>query len=164
MSNICVAKRAVGPLASRGAYRNWIPLSVSGMNLIGHDGDHGLQEGGRRYASCLLNQLSKRELAGPVYGDDQIQLAFSGSHFRDIDVEVADRVALKALLWWRVALDFGWSEDTGSLQTAEQRRPCEMRQGRLKGIQAVKQSSSGSRMCHRKATTTASSSTVGTVD
>ena len=43
-------------------------------------------------------KLGEGELRGAIDGNEQMELAFSGAHFGDVDVEVADRVALECLL------------------------------------------------------------------
>jgi hypothetical protein len=40
--------------------------------------------------------LDEGELRCPVDGDEHVQLAFFGAHLGDIDMEVADRIALEA--------------------------------------------------------------------
>lgn len=49
-------------------------------------------------------QLCIGKLAGAVDGHEQVELAFFCLHFRDVDMELADRVDLKLLLDW-LALD-----------------------------------------------------------
>ena len=60
------------------------------------------------------------ELAGAIDGDEEIELAFGGLHLGDVDMEVADRVALELLLGRLVALDLGQAADAVALQTAMQ--------------------------------------------
>lgn len=43
-------------------------------------------------------QLGKGELAGPIYGHEQVELALFGPHLGDVDVEVPDSVVLEDLL------------------------------------------------------------------
>lgn len=38
------------------------------------------------------------ELGGSIYGDKQVGLALAGTDFADIDVQVANRIALETLL------------------------------------------------------------------
>ena len=55
---------------------------------------HGLQQVFEelpcRPPVSLVDQLGDRELAGAIYADEQVQLAFGGLHLGDIDVEEAD--------------------------------------------------------------------------
>lgn len=45
------------------------------------------------------------DLVGAVDGDEEVELAFSGTDFGDVDMEVADRVGLEALPGAFVAFD-----------------------------------------------------------
>ena len=65
-------------------------------------------------------QLDEGELGGAVDGDEQVELAFFGPHLGDVDVEVADRVALELLLRRLVALDLRQPADAVALQAAMQ--------------------------------------------
>jgi hypothetical protein len=85
-------------------------------------------------------QFDKGELGGAVDGDEQIEPALCGSHFGDVDVEVADRIGLELALGGRLALDLRQPRDAVALQTAVQGRACEVRNGRLERVEAVVQS------------------------
>ena len=63
-------------------------------------GHHLAQELSCDMACGSLVQLDKGELAGPVYGDEQVQLTLFGTHLGDIDVDVANRVALETSSVW----------------------------------------------------------------
>ena len=52
-----------------------------------------------------LVQLDIGELAGPIDGHEEIELAFRGLHLGDVDVEVTDRVVLEFRLGRLVAFD-----------------------------------------------------------
>ena len=106
-------------------------------------------------------QFDEGELGGAVDGHEQVELAFGGLHLGDVDVEVADRVALELLLGRLVAFDLRQAADAVALQAAMQGRARQVRDRRLQGIEAVVQRQ---QRVPRKATMTASSSTDSTVD
>ena len=82
-------------------------------------------------------QLNEGELGNPIDGGQEIEPSLGGLDFGDVDVEVAERVGLELALARSGALKFGQTGDAMPLQTAVQRRPCQVRDGGLKGIQAV---------------------------
>ena len=85
-------------------------------------------------ASC---KSGEGELGGPVDGHEEIELAFLGAHLGDVDVEVADRVALERLLGRLVAVDLRQPADAVALEAAMQGRAGQMRDRRLQGIEAI---------------------------
>lgn len=118
MSNMCVMYRAVGPSAYLGGKVNWMPpdrargrlLSVRTVWILyGTAAISALQEGRCRHAVGTLHELDERELARAVDADIEMKLAFGGSDFGDVDVEVADRIGLELLLGGLVAFDLGRS-------------------------------------------------------
>src|SRR5262249_42721872 len=76
-----------------------------GVNFVGDDCDHGLQQGRCRISVSLLVELRESKLRCAVNRDKQVKFAFFSAHFSDIDVEVADRVPLERLLAPRLAFD-----------------------------------------------------------
>lgn len=66
-----------------------------------------------------------------------MQLALLGSHLGNVDVELADRIALELLLRRLVSVDFGEPADAVALQATMQGRSREVRNGRLQGLEAV---------------------------
>ena len=78
-------------------------------------------------------QLDEGELGGAVDGDEQVELAFGGSHLGDVDMEVADRIGLELLLGGLVAFDLRQAADAVALQAAMQRRARQMRDRRPAG-------------------------------
>ncbi len=67
--------------------------------------DERLQEGaGHRPISAFV-QLSKGVFGCPVDSHPEVQLAFAGANFRDVDVEEANRLGLEGLLTGLVAAD-----------------------------------------------------------
>jgi hypothetical protein len=69
-------------------------------------------------------QLHEGELGCAVDRDQQVELALLGSDFRDIDVEVADRVALELGAPRLVAVGVGQARDAVALKAAVQARAC----------------------------------------
>ena len=78
------------------------------------------QEVAGRASLGLAMELDIGEFARAIYGDEQIELAFGGLHLGDVDVEVADRVALELSLGRLLTLDLGQAADPVALQTAMQ--------------------------------------------
>jgi hypothetical protein len=87
----------------------------------------GDEEGGSGYAIGLFHQLDEGELAGPVDGDEQIELALDGLHLGDVDMEEPDRVGFELLPGRLVAVDVRQPADAVALQAAVQRRARQVR-------------------------------------
>lgn len=85
------------------------------MDPVGHGRDEGFEEGGRGDAIGAFRQLDQGELAGSVYRDEQVELAFGGLQLGDVDVEEADRVGLELLLGGFLTFDIGEPADTVAL-------------------------------------------------
>jgi hypothetical protein len=68
----------------------------------------------------LSAKLDEGELRGAVDSDEHVQLALLGPDLGNVDVEVADRVALEFPLRRFVALDIREPADAMALQTAMQ--------------------------------------------
>jgi len=83
-----------------------------------------------------LVQCHESELGGPVDGNEEIQLAFSRLNLSNINVEVAERVGFELRPRRFVALDLGETRDVMALQAAVQRGSRQMRERRLKCIEA----------------------------
>lgn len=65
-------------------------------------------------------QFDVGKLGGAVDRHEHVELTLLGSHFGNVDVEVADRIALELLLRWFVAFDIRQSTDPMALQAAMQ--------------------------------------------
>ncbi len=63
----------------------------------------------------FFNELGNGELAGPVDGHEEIELALSGLHLGNVDVKETDRVALEPLAPRLVPLDIGQARDAMAL-------------------------------------------------
>ena len=107
------------------------------VDLIGHGLEHVLQElpGCLSVSSC--NELSNDELRGPVDADEQVELALGGLHLGNVDMEEADGIAFELLSLGLVPFDIWQARDAVPLQAPMQRRPGQVRDRGLKGIEAV---------------------------
>lgn len=92
----------------------------NGVDLVWHRLKQMLQKLPGRFAVGFLNQLRNRELAGSVNGNKEIWLAFLRSHLSNIDMEIADGVALELLALWLVTFDAGQTGYPVPLQTTMQ--------------------------------------------
>ena len=90
------------------------------MDLVGYRLDEGAQEVGCGARGCFDVQRSEGELAGAVDGDEEVELAFGGLHFGDVDMEEADGIGFESLPDRLVSLDLGESTDAMALKTAMQ--------------------------------------------
>src|SRR5262249_52163753 len=108
-----------------------------GVDFVGDDCDQNLQEGRCRMSVSLLVELSKSKLRCAVNCDKQVKFAFFGAHFRDIDVEVADRIPLERLPAPCLALDRRKPADLVALEQSMQRRSRQIRDHRLESIKAI---------------------------
>jgi hypothetical protein len=108
-----------------------------------------------------LAEFDKGELRGPVDGDEEIEFAFGGSNLGNIDVELSNRISLELPLRRRFPFNLGQPRDSTAPQAAMQGRAGQMRNRRLKRVEAVVERQ---KRMPRKAMITASSSTARTVD
>ena len=102
-----------------------------------------LQKGDGRFTRSPITQFGIGELAGAVNGHEQVQLAFLGTHFGDIDVEVAYRIALEALLVLGCRFIVGQTADAVALVTTVQTGSGQMGDTLLEGIEAIVQRQKG---------------------
>ena len=109
----------------------------------------------------LLVHLDEGELRRSIDGDEQVELALRSSNLGDVDMKVADRIGLEFAFGGGFAFDLRQPGDLVALQTPVKGRARQMRD---RGLQGKRQASSGSKVCLRNATTTASSSADRTVD
>ena len=109
------------------------------MEPVGNCGNQVAQELGCSHLAGLLDKADKGELAGSVNRHKEIQLAFSGLHFGDIDVKEANGIMLELLTFWLVAIHIRQARYFMSLKTAMQGRTRQMGNGWLQGIEAVVQ-------------------------
>jgi hypothetical protein len=64
--------------------------------------------------------LVKESIVGLLNGDEEIELSLAGMYLGDVDVEVADGVALEALFRRLVALDIRQAADAMALKASMQ--------------------------------------------
>jgi len=98
--------------------------AVVGQHGVDLVGDHFIQPPEEVASRPLLGfsmKLDERELAGPVDGDEHVESALGSTHFGEVDVEEADRVALELRLRGRLAFDLRQAADPVALQAAMQR-------------------------------------------
>ena len=100
-----------------------------GMNPIRNSRDQRLQEGRGCSHVRALDQFDESELRSAVDSHEEVELVFRGANFRQIDMEVADRIVLELLPSSLVAFDFRQPADAMPFQTAMQRRAGQMRNG-----------------------------------
>ena len=106
------------------------------MDTVGHRRNQPPEEIGRHAPCSLRVQFGKGELAGTVDRHEEVQLALLGAHLGDVDVEEPDRVGLEGLPRLR-SFDLRQPADLMALEAAVQRRPRQMRDARLKRVEAV---------------------------
>ena len=90
------------------------------MDLVGHGFEETAEEVGRDPRCGFLVQLDEGELRGAVDGDEQVELALLGPDLGDVDMEVADRVALELAPIGLVAVDLRQPADPMTLKAAMQ--------------------------------------------
>lgn len=88
--------------------------------LVGNRLNEVAQELGCDHLGCPLVQLDIGEFAGPIDGHKEVELPLGGLHLGDVDVKVADRVALELFLGFLVASDIRQARDAVALQAAMQ--------------------------------------------
>ena len=77
------------------------------MDLVGHGRNKMAKEFGGNLGGRFLMQLDKGEFRRSIDGDKEMELAFFGPHFGNVDVEEADRIAADSGAE-RIASDGGW--------------------------------------------------------
>src|SRR6185369_9440646 len=82
-------------------------------------------------------QLGDSELRRAVDGDEEVEPPLLGVNLGDVHVEVADSVLGELLLGRLVAADLGQAADAMALQTAVEAGAGQVRDTRLKGVEAV---------------------------
>ena len=107
------------------------------MDLVGDFGDQAAQEVSGGPARHLFVQFDEGELRRPIDGDDEIELALSGSNLGEVDRETADRIGLEFALGEASPSTWGSREIPMALHTPMQRRARQMRDCGLQGIKAV---------------------------
>src|SRR5215211_1057487 len=74
------------------------------VDFVGHSGDEVAQELDSDRSGHPFVQFSEGELRGAINGDKQVQFAFFGLHFGDVEMKIANRVHLETFfLRWLIA-------------------------------------------------------------
>jgi hypothetical protein len=81
-------------------------------------------------------ELREGELADAVDRHEQIQLALFRPHLCQVDVDVPERIGPELTTWWW-ALEARQAADTVALEKPMQRGAREMRNRRLKSVEAI---------------------------
>jgi hypothetical protein len=102
-----------------------------GVDAIRDSRDQRFEECRRSLHIGTFNQLHESELRGAVGGHKEIKLAFGGAHLGQINMELADRIALELLPSGLAAFHFRQPADAMPFQTAMQRGTGQMRDRRL---------------------------------
>ena len=111
--------RRSGPVARQIAELDAV-VGQDRMDLVRHGFDEGLEKVGGGMSVRPAVQLGIRKLRGAVDGDEEIELAFLGPNFRDVDMEKADRVGLERAALRLIAIDLRQAADPVTLQAAVQ--------------------------------------------
>src|ERR1700683_1573883 len=100
----------------------WVPLSVRTVGtFIGDGGEQATQEISGGPPRDFLMQFDEGELRRPVDGDDEMELALSGSDLGEVDMEIADRMGLELTLGRSLAFDLRQPGDPMALKAALKR-------------------------------------------
>ncbi len=108
-----------------------------GMDPIRDSRDQRLEESRRSLHIGAFDQLHESELRSAVDGHKEIELAFGGAYLGQVDMEVADRIALELLPSGLAAFRFWKPADAMPLQTAMQRGTGQMRDRCLQSVEAI---------------------------
>jgi hypothetical protein len=108
-----------------------------GMDAIRNSRDQGLQEGRGCSHIRTLDHCHESKLGGAVDGYGEVEFAFRGAHFRQIDMKVADGIALELLSSRLPTFYFRQPADAMPFQTAMQRRAGQVRNRCLQSMEAV---------------------------
>ncbi len=107
------------------------------VDAVRHSLNQVAQELSRLHLARALHKTNEGELACAVDGHEEAQLALSGLHLGNVDMEVADGVRGEALPLGLVALHLGQAADAMPLKAAVQSGSREMGDRRLKPVETV---------------------------
>jgi hypothetical protein len=105
-----------GPRVAAGLGEVGAIVREHGVNPVGHSRDQVSEEVAGNAAGDPLMQLNEGERGRAVDGDQQVELALLGSQLGDVDVEVADGVALELGPLRLVAICVGQPRDAVALE------------------------------------------------
>jgi hypothetical protein len=126
-----------GPGIASGISEVGSVVGEDGIDPVRDGGDQAAQEVPRGATRHLLMQFDEGELRRSVDGDDEVELALRSSNLGDVDMEIADRVGLELALGRGFAFDLRQPRDPMALKASMQRRAPQMRNRRLKRVEAV---------------------------
>jgi hypothetical protein len=107
------------------------------VDLVRDGLDQSVEKGDRSRRIGFLEEPGKGDFRGAVDCDEEIEFAFLGSDFGDVDVKEADGIALELFLGCFLAFDFGQPGDAVALQAAVERRASQAWDCGLQGIETV---------------------------
>jgi hypothetical protein len=96
-------------------------ISENGVDLKGDGLEQVLKELPCRLSVGCRNELGDGELGRAVDADEEKELALGRLHFRDVDVEEADGIALELLALGLLAFDIWQARDAMTLKLPMQR-------------------------------------------
>ena len=97
------------------------------VDAIRNRGNHLFQKGCGSAHVGAFDQLHERELGSAVDGHEEIELAFRGAHLGQIDVEIADRIALELYPPGLVSFHLGQTADAMPFLTPMKGRTGQLR-------------------------------------
>jgi hypothetical protein len=90
------------------------------VDPVGRGLDEVTEEVARHACGGFLMELDEGELRRAIDGHEQVKLALLCSNLGNVDVKIADRIALKRLLAGLVAVDLRQAADPMALKAAMQ--------------------------------------------
>ena len=112
-------------------------IGQHGVNFIGDGQRQRAEKVPGNASGCLLNKLDESEFGSSVNGYKEIKPAFGRMHLSNIDVEIANRIALELLLRLFVASNIWQPRNTMALKASMQRRTCQKGDRRLERIKTI---------------------------
>lgn len=109
------------------------------VGLVRHGFDKMAQEVTSGFAKGFAMKRDDGEFARAINGHEEIEPALRSLHLGNVAMADAEGVALELLLRGQIAVYLGKTADPMPLQTTVQRRPRQMRGGRLQGTESVAQ-------------------------
>jgi hypothetical protein len=120
-------------------FRYPIPRTVQQMTRFNCGGQALYTEFRTFPANLLVRSIATHRCSFPsaVCTSAMSPLVHVNIHCRAVDVEITNRIAFEFLLGRLITLHIRQPTDAMTLKAAMQRRACQMRYGRLKGIEAI---------------------------
>ena len=91
------------------------------VDLVGSSFDECFEKGRSCFPVGLVYELNERKFARSINGNLEMQLTFRGLQFSNIDMKVANRIALELLALRFVTIDIRQARYSMALQTPVQR-------------------------------------------